>query len=77
MTSDNIIQQYKLVPIPKYGGPRERKLAANTTMREGFFLFFYYFYLFILRKKADKPTPSFCQVERRFHGRESNRQSLP
>ena len=38
-----------------------------------FLLFFYFFW----RQKADKPTPCFCQVERRFHSRESNRQPLP
>ena len=34
-------------------------------------------FYFFSRQKADKPTPSFCQVERRFHSREVNRQPLP
>ena len=34
-------------------------------------------FIFFLRQKADMPSPSFCQVERRFHSRELNRQPFP
>ena len=34
-------------------------------------------FFFFLRQKVDRSTPSFCQVERRFHSRESNSQPLP
>ena len=58
--------------------------AACCVIETGYPRFFFFFFL---RQKADRPTPKhirqlttwqvFCQVERRFHNRESNRQPLP